>query len=164
MSHPDDHARATAKPVFIPTVLAVGCSEALLARTWAAIADLGVMVRDCAPAGAATLAAMRRPLAIVAPRGLDTEELAALARDVRATFVEVDERADEGELARALADAVRGSASRRERRTSTSGRYSILPGALSVSPARSEPPPVSAVRPAGTSLAELAADLPVAAR
>ncbi len=66
--HPaNQHERATSKPVHIPTVLAIGCSDAMLARCWDAIAGIGVMVRDCEPALAATLVATRKPLVIVMP-------------------------------------------------------------------------------------------------
>src|SRR5436189_88359 len=53
--------RATEKPVHIPTVLAVGCSDALLARCWTALAHMGVMVRDCEPALLPTLLASPMP-------------------------------------------------------------------------------------------------------
>ena len=152
MTEPSDrNDRATSKPVHIPTVLAVGCSDALLARCWDCLAGLGVMVRDCEPAGAATLAATRHPLVIVVARAvyaLDADELDALARDVRAAILPVDEEMGERELFAALLSTVRAAMRRREGRKS-SGRYSILPGelvALPVAVTPSEPPPTSAVR------------------
>jgi hypothetical protein len=157
MTAPSDrNERATTKPVHIPTVLAIGCSDILLARCWDCLAGTGVLVRDCEPALAATLAATRHPLAIVVARAtydLDRDELDALARDVRAALLPVDERVSDRELHDALVGAVRSSMHRRERRTST-GRYSILPGEMFVAPTQatpSEPPPTSAVR--ATSLA-----------
>lgn len=165
MTEPSDrNERATAKPVHIPTVLAVGCSDALLARCWEALAGLGVMVRDCEPALAATLAAARQPLAIVVSTeayALDPDELEALARDVRATLLRVDESADGPELAAALAGAVR-AASRRRGERSISGRYSLLPGELVAAPgsfALSEPPPVSHVRATSLLLDDLEDEL-----
>jgi hypothetical protein len=165
MTQPSDpHERATAKPVHIPTVLAVGCSDALLARCWEALSGLGVMVRDCEPALAATLAAARQPLAIVVSTevyALDAGELDALARDVRATLLCVDEGAGGRELAEALAGAVR-AASRRRGERSSSGRYSLLPGELLAAAdsfALSEPPPTSHVRASSPLLDDLEDEL-----
>jgi len=159
--------RATARPVHLPTVLAVGCSDALLARCWDAIGPLGVMVRDCGVRGLATLAATRQPLAIVIPRALyarDADELEALARDVRATLVRVDEHADDRELEATLSLAVRASMRRREGRAS-SGRYSILPGDPLDGPRamRSEPP-MSGTRPAVLTLDRVEEELLAALR
>jgi hypothetical protein len=165
----DRNERATTKPVHIPTVLAVGCSDALLARCWDCLAGMGVMVRDCEPARAATLAAARQPLVIVVARrvhALDPDDFAALARDVRATLLPVDEDAAGRELGAALIGAIRSSARRRSGRTS-SGRYSILPGELVALPspvAPSEPPPTSAVRPSPLVLDPLPDDLVAALR
>jgi hypothetical protein len=170
----EDNERATSKPVHIPTVLAVGCSEELLARCWEALAGQGLMVRDCTPVAAPNLAAMRQPLVIVMPskvHAVDPEEFDALARDVRATLVIVNERHAPRDLAVTLQNAVRAATLRRtSRSSSSSGRYSILPGELSVAPAvstrpglahttPSEPPPTSAVRPAQGSLEEIEAEL-----
>jgi hypothetical protein len=185
MTQPSDpNQRATAKPVHIPTVLAVGCSDALLARCWEALASLGVMVRDCEPALVATLAAARQPLAIVVSSevyALDAEELEALARDVRATLLRVDDDAGGRELAATLVGAVRAASRRRGERPG-SGRYSLLPGApfaaadgLGAEPpawaagaeapawagsfALSEPPPTSQVRTTSPLLDELEDEL-----
>ena len=167
-SSSDANERDTSKAVFIPTVLAVGCSDALLASCWDALSGTGVMVRECELSRAATLAASRHPLAIVVPHdvyALDPEELDALARDVRATLVRVD---DDGgpELADTLAGAIR-TATRRRGGRSQSGRYSILPGeltAVAAGPARSEPPPTSFVRSALPSLPEIEEELIAALR
>jgi hypothetical protein len=138
--------------VHIPTVLAVGCSDALLARCWDCLAGLGVMVRDCDPSRAATLAAARRPLLILVERDVyatDAVELDALARDVHADILPIDDDLDDSALALALVTAVRRSP-RRPGNRSSSGRYSILPGEVVALPSpvtRSEPPPTSAVRP-----------------
>jgi hypothetical protein len=151
-----ENERATEKPVRIPTVLAVGCSDALLARCWGALGDLGVMVRDCDPALAPTLAATRRPLAIVVPNAVylrDPAEFEALARDVRAALVKVHAEVTEIELEAMVGPALRSPERRREVR-SPSGRYSILPGECFAleggAVTRSEPPvsrpPVSGSR------------------
>jgi len=146
--------RATARPVHLPTVLVVGCSSALLARCWDAVAPLGVMIRDCEARELATLVATRQPLAIVvqsALYALDPGELEALARDVRATLVKVDEQAGDRELEATLSLAVRATMRRRDGRTS-SGRYSLLPSdpGEGVGAERSDPPPTSGTRPVFT--------------
>jgi hypothetical protein len=158
----NQHERATEKPVHIPTVLAVGCSDAMLARCWDALVGLGVMVRDCEPALAATLVASRKPLAIVMPshvHALDPEEFDALARDVRATIVKIDDDATTEEISAVVGVALRAALRRREARRPASGafhsnppsgRYSILPGELSASsfaPASTSAPPTSDVGP-----------------
>lgn len=170
MTEPSDrNERATSKPVHIPTVLAVGCSDVLLSRCWEHLAGAGVMVRDCEPARAATLAAARHPLVIVVERrtyDLDAEELRALARDVRAALLPVDEDAGDPALGEALRGALR-SATRGRARRSSSGRYSLLPGELVALPApvsRSEPPPVSAVRVTAPAAPALPEDLVAALR
>jgi hypothetical protein len=174
----DPNERATSKPVFIPTVLAVGCTDALLSRCWDALSGMGVMVRDCEPSRAATLAAARQPLAIVVPTriyALDPEELEALARDVRATLVRVEEDASGRALADTLTGAVRTAVRWREERSpsgrregrSPSGRYSILPGelvAVASGAARSEPPPTSVVRSARPAPDEMEEELLAALR
>jgi len=170
MSQPSDrNERATSKPIHIPTVLAVGCSDALLARCWDALSSLGVMVRDCEPALAATLAAARQPLAIVVSTEVydaDPEELEALARDVRATLLRIDEGASGRELSETLVGAVRAASRRRSVRPS-SGRYSILPGELVAAAGKlslSEPPPTSEVRATSLLLDDLESELHAALR
>jgi hypothetical protein len=154
MSHPpfNENERATSKPVRIPTVLAIGCSDVLLSRCWDALAGMGVMVRDCDPDRAATLVASRQPLVMVVPSEVfasDPDEFNALARDVRASLLKVDEDVSPRELDAMLSVAISATLRRREGRSS-SERCSILPGERVEAPfgARSEPPPTSAVRPA----------------
>ena len=125
----DANDRATEKPVHIPTVLAVGCSDALLARCWSALAHLGVMVRDCEPALLPTLVASRMPLAIVMPEHVyarDPVELDALARDVRAMLVKVHAEATVGEIEAVVGVAIRSTTRRRE--SQHAPRSSMLPG------------------------------------
>lgn len=164
--------RSTARPVNIPTVIAAGCSNALLARCWDAIAPLGVMVRDCDPDALPTLAASRQPLVIVVPSALyasDPDELDALARDVRATLIEVDEVMGGRDLEATLSLAVRAAMRRREEggapssrpSPSRSGRYSILPGdPIDASQwSASSAPPASALRPGSILLDDLEQEL-----
>jgi hypothetical protein len=126
----DVNERATEKPVHIPTVLAVGCSDALLARCWTALAPFGVMVRDCELSLVATLVASRMPLAIVMPEHVyarDPVELDALARDVSAMLVKVHTEATVGELEAVVGIAIHSTIRRRSWRPSTP-RASMLPG------------------------------------
>jgi len=170
----DVHDRATEKPVHIPTVLAVGCSDALLARCWTALAPLGVMVRDCEPALLATLVASRMPLAIVMPEHVyyagDPAELDALARDVSAMLVKVDVNATVGELEAVVGLAIRSTVRRRSLRPSTP-RASMLPGecfatAFGASfappprlPYEASEPPISGVRGGNLELDSLEEEL-----
>ncbi|MFT3765771.1 MAG: hypothetical protein QM820_09670 [Minicystis sp.] len=159
-----DDERATAKPVNIPTVIAAGCSDVLLARCWNALAGLAVMVRDCDLGALPTLAAARQPLAIVVPSAIyaaDPEELDALARDVRATLIEADERSGARDLESTLSLVVRAALRRREDRP-ISGRYSILPG--DPIPGLASCPPVSGVQPSPVGLEDLEEELLSAVR
>ncbi len=153
----DVNERATEKPVHIPTVLAVGCSDALLARCWTALAHMGVMVRDCELAFLPTLVASRMPLAIVMPEHVharDPIEIDALARDVRAMLVKVHPDATVGELEAVVGVAIRSTTRRRESRNSSPPRTSVLPGecfatsfgASFAPPPGASEPPVSGVR------------------
>jgi hypothetical protein len=152
----DMNERATEKPVHIPTVLAVGCSDALLARCWSALAHMGVMVRDCDLALLPTLVASRLPLAIVMPEHVyagDPVELDALARDVRAMLVKVHTEATVGEIEAVVGVAIRSTTRRRESQRSAP-RTSMLPGECFATsfgtsfmpPPRASEPPMSGVR------------------
>jgi hypothetical protein len=176
MSHRSTNVneRATEKPVHIPTVLAVGCSDALLARCWTALAHMGVMVRDCEPALLPTLVASRMPLAIVMPEHVharDPVELDALARDVRAMLVKVHPDATVGELEAVVGVAIRSTLRRREARFSAP-RSSMLPGecfATSFGPSFAPPsgasePPRSGVRGGNPELEALEEELLAALR
>ena len=166
----DVHDRATEKPVHIPTVLAVGCSDALLARCWTALAPLGVMVRDCELALLATLVASRMPLAIVMPDHVydrDPAELDALARDVSAMLVRVHADATVGEIEAVVGVAIRSTMRRRTLRPSTP-RASMLPGecfATAFGPSYAPPPrsesepPISGLRGGNLELEALEEEL-----
>jgi hypothetical protein len=170
----DENERATEKPVHIPTVLAVGCSDALLARCWTALAHMGVMVRDCEPALLPTLVTSRMPLAIVIPEHVharDPVELDALARDVRAMLVKVHADATVGELEAVVGVAIRSTLRRRESQSRVP-RSSMLPGecfatsfgpSFSLVPDASEPP-VSGVRGGNPELEALEEELLAALR
>jgi hypothetical protein len=170
----DMNERATEKPVHIPTVLAVGCSDALLARCWSALAHMGVMVRDCELALLPTLVASRMPLAIVMPEQVyarDPVELDALARDVRAMLVKVHAEATVGEIEAVVGVAIRSTTRRRESQRSAP-RASMLPGECFASsfgtsflpPSSESSPPVSGVRGGNLELDALEEELLAALR
>jgi hypothetical protein len=170
----DMNERATEKPVHIPTVLAVGCSDALLARCWSALAHMGVMVRDCDLALLPTLVASRMPLAIVMPEQVyarDPVELDALARDVRAMLVKVHAEATVGEIEAVVGVAIRSTTRRRESQHSAP-RTSMLPGECFATsfgtsftpPHRASEPPVSGVRGGNPELEALEEELLAALR
>jgi hypothetical protein len=172
----DVNERATEKPVHIPTVLAVGCSDVLLQRCWAALAPMGVMVRDCELALLPTLVSSRMPLAIVMPEHVyarDPVELDALARDVRAMLVKIHAEATVGEIEAVVGVAIRSTRRRREGRDSVPAlRTSLLPGecfatsfgcSFAPPPGASEPP-VSGVRGGNPELEALEEELLAALR
>ncbi|WP_433926095.1 hypothetical protein AB3662_24525 [Sorangium cellulosum] len=101
----------------------------------------GVLLHRCDAATAATIAAERRPLAIILSNGVyatDPAEFEALARDVRSTLVRLDEEVCERELEAMLKGALRDTremsaqrerdAGRRDegRRDEGSGRYTLI--------------------------------------
>ncbi|KYF73374.1 hypothetical protein [Sorangium cellulosum] len=102
----------------------------------------GVLLHRCDAATAATIAAERRPLAIILSNGVyatDPAEFEALARDVRSTLVRLDEEVCERELEAMLNGALRDTremSAQRERerererdagrRDEGSGRYTLI--------------------------------------
>ncbi|HSN98768.1 MAG TPA: hypothetical protein VLS89_10805, partial [Candidatus Nanopelagicales bacterium] len=120
----------TATPIHVPSVLVVldAAWPELFARCLGAAVRSGVLVHRCEVAAASTFAAERRPLAIVlsnAVYALDPDEFDALARDVRAALLKVDEEITERELEAMFSAALR----ERERRDDSSGggsRYALI--------------------------------------
>ncbi|WP_437825482.1 hypothetical protein [Sorangium sp. So ce1153] len=94
----------------------------------------GVLLHRCDAATAATIAAERRPLAIVMSNSvyaMDPAEFDALARDVRSTLVRLDEEVSERELEAMLNGALRDTremSAQRDavRRDEGSGRYTLI--------------------------------------
>ena len=116
------HPQITSTPVLLPCVLVVmdAVWPDLFARCLVAATRSGVLVHRCELQGAATFAAERRPVAIVlsnAVHALDPEEFNALARDVRAMLLGVDEEISERELEAMFTGALR----ERERRDGMAG-------------------------------------------
>jgi hypothetical protein len=100
---------ATLTALAAPAVLAVGCSPDLVARCVQALGGIGVALRTCDFLNAATVAAERRPLALVILEDLyafDPYEFDALARDVRASLVRVEDGIAVPKLEMLLAAAI----------------------------------------------------------
>lgn len=109
-----DHLTAPAIPA--PSVLAVSCPAELLARCAEALLSIGVGLRECGFVNAATVVAERRPLAIVIVKDIylfDPDAFDALARDVQASLVRVDEDIPTPTLELLLATAIDDAAARR---------------------------------------------------
>jgi len=109
-----DHLTLPALPS--PTVLAVSCPPELVARCAGALLTIGVGLKECGFVSAATVAAERRPLAIVIVKDIylfDPDAFDALARDVQASLVRVDEDIAGPTLELLLAAAIEDAAARR---------------------------------------------------
>lgn len=133
--------RPTHESVDVANVLAVDCSEAVLARCWAAAGRLDVRMRSCTLRMAPSIAAARRPLAIVVPNEVhagNADELEALARDVRAITVQIDDEVSSRELEAMLAAVIRAATRRRQE---AAARVSCPPPSL-----RADRAPLSAGR------------------
>jgi hypothetical protein len=88
------------------------------ARPAAATKGIGALVKHCDLAQASTLVGERRPLAIVIPHELyefDPAEFDALARDVRAALLRVDDDITVEELEALLGAAVEAALARRRK-------------------------------------------------
>jgi hypothetical protein len=99
-----------------PAVLAIGCSPDLVARCLRALEGIGVALRTCDFLNAATVAAERRPLALLILEDLyafDPHEFDALARDVRASLVRVEDGIAVAKLEMLLAAAIDRAAAER---------------------------------------------------
>jgi hypothetical protein len=132
------------------TVLAIGCSPALVRRCSKVAARLHASVRTSDVAGAPTAAAAEPPVAMVVPAALhafDPKEFDDLARDVRARLVLVHDDIAEAVL-EAVLDEVIEDARQHPSDPSVVGRYTIVDGKLTPPAApRGTPPSRSSVRP-----------------
>ncbi len=110
-----DHTTLTA--VAAPTVIAIGCPPELNARCTRALAATGVRLDDCEVSNAVTMVAERQPLVIVLVEDLyafDPDEFDALARDVRASLLRVEEDIIEAKLELLLSAAIDATIERRK--------------------------------------------------
>jgi hypothetical protein len=99
-----------------PTVLAISCAPDLVARCAQAVEALGVGLKECGFIGAATAVAEQRPLVMVLVDDVyafDPEEFDALARDVLASLVRVEENIPAAKLEMLLEVALDAAAQRR---------------------------------------------------
>ena len=101
-----------------PTVLTIGCSPDLRARCTAALAVLGTRLMHGELAQAPNLVAQLRPLAIVLTQEVydfDPREFDALARDVSASLLRVEEDISEAMLEMLLGAAIDAALARRKK-------------------------------------------------
>ena len=122
-----------------PTVLVVSCPPELVARCAQAIQPLGLALQECGFIAAATMAAERRPLAIVMTEDLyafDPEELDALARDVRASLVRIEEDITVAKLELILEAAVDEAARQRREMLAAWRAPQVSPATASVEDGR----------------------------
>lgn len=99
-----------------PTVLLIGCSDAIARSCAAALANLGTLLKRCEIAQAANHVAECRPLVMVMPPEVyefDPRELDALARDVGASLLRVEDDVPEPMLEMLLGAAVDAAVERR---------------------------------------------------
>lgn len=108
---------STLPTITAPAVLLIGGAEALAQTCTAALASIGVLLVRCTIAQAATWAAERRPLVIVLPPEVyefDPDEFDALARDVGASLLRVEDSVPVPVLEMLLGAAVDVALARRE--------------------------------------------------
>ncbi len=111
LSNPD-----TLPSLAAPAVLVVSCPPDLVSRCAEALESLGLARQACGFLAAATMAAERRPLAIVMTDDVyafDPDAFDALARDIRASLVRVEEDITAPKLELILEVAVDEAARRR---------------------------------------------------
>ncbi len=121
-----DVIEKTSPVVALPSVLAIHCSEDLLRRCFSAAAQAGMTARECDLRTMGRQAMQRRPVAMIVPSYLhefDPTEFEALARDVGAVLLVVDEAAGQPELD----DLLAGVGLRRPRPPrAAQGRYFLV--------------------------------------
>jgi hypothetical protein len=143
---PSETLGKTAPPAALATVLVVQCSVELLRRCAAASAKVAVSARGCDLVSMAEQAAQRRPVAIIVPSYLhefDPTEFEALAQDVAAKLLVIDENIAQTDLDRLISDAGTGGA--KEPR-GTRGRYSVVGGFASEQPLPAQSDAITRVR------------------
>jgi hypothetical protein len=123
-----DELEKTSPVATVPSVLAVHCSTDLLRRCIEAAAKAGITARECDLRSMGKQATQRRPIAMIVPAYLhefDPTEFEALARDVGAALLVVDEEIGQAELD----DLIVGAGLRRPRSPrAAQGRYSVVGG------------------------------------
>ena len=98
---PRETEATTLRQFKIPVVLVVGGTEDLIAAVSEAALSAQVLVAECTVENATDTAAQMRPLVMIIPEDVfssDSNNFEALARDVRAEILVVDEDAETSEL------------------------------------------------------------------
>lgn len=140
-----DELEKTAPGLVLPVVLAIHCSTELHRRCVEACTRSALSVRECDLLAMAQQSAQRRPIAIIVPSYLhefDPTEFEALAKDVAATLLIVDEEISQADLDELIADA---GTPRRKGPRADRGRYSVV-GGCSTEVTRPASPSASRVR------------------
>jgi hypothetical protein len=115
----------TLRALNAPTVLAIGCPPELTARCAEALEGIGAVLVGADVVTAPTVAAARKPLAIVLMEDLhafDPDEFDALARDVRASLVKVAEDISAAMLELLLSAAIDAALDRRREEARAAAR------------------------------------------
>ena len=110
--------QTTLTAVTAPTVLTIGCAPDLRALCAHCLGSIKAILKHSELAQAPTVAAQRRPLAIVIPEDLyefDPHEFDALARDVGASLLRVEEDIQPEIFEMLLSAAVDAAMSRRRK-------------------------------------------------
>lgn len=110
--------QTTLTAVTPPTVLTIGCPPEIQERCARALGSFASILRHCELAQAPNVVAMRRPLAIVIPQvvyDFDPQEIDALARDVGASLLRVEDDMPEELLEMLLGAAIDAAIARREK-------------------------------------------------
>lgn len=110
--------QTTLTAVTAPTVLTIGCAPELQVLCARVLSSQKVLLKHCELAQAPTLAAAKRPLCIVIPEDLyefDPQEFDALARDVGASLLRVEDGIPEEMLEMLLGAAVDAAMGRRRK-------------------------------------------------
>jgi hypothetical protein len=152
MPFPDE---TTLRTLTAPTVVAIGCPPPFAARCGRLVERLGALFVTADVAGAPTVVAEKRPLAMVVVEDVydfDPDEFDALARDVGASVVKVAEDVSAARLDALLAAAIDAATARRRAAAAREGGLPSQrrPGLRN----RETPPPLRArwsagLRPAG---------------
>jgi hypothetical protein len=110
--------QTTLTAVTAPTVLTIGCPPTMQALAARCMGSMKVLLKHCDLAQAPTIAARFRPLAIVIPEDLyefDPQEFDALARDVGASVLRVEDDIEPAMFETLLGTAVDAAMTRRRK-------------------------------------------------
>ncbi|MFO0587970.1 MAG: hypothetical protein U0441_10545 [Polyangiaceae bacterium] len=139
--------RSTSQQLYIPTILVIGACEDLEDRCLQAADARGLSVKTCSVHDAPHAIPRRRPLAVVAPNGISdrmSQDLEALAREVRSVLLLVDPDVSAREIEAMFSAAIAACSARNDKpsspgvlglgRRAASGRYSITDSVVEEAP------------------------------